>query len=78
MPRVKDSLTKGSIKDNHLVINKIRIKTRTSIRGSHIVGQEGPVASQEWVVLNKIVALQGSVIRDWLKISNKEQIRNKL
>ena len=64
MPQVKGSPTKGSIKDHQLVINKIRIKIRPSTLGSHIVGQEDLVASQEWAALNKIVALQGSVILD--------------
>ena len=76
MPRVRDSLARGSIKDLHLAINKIKITTRTLIRGNHIVGQEDPVACQEWVVLNRLMALQGLVIQGWLKISSKEQIRN--
>ena len=76
MPLARDSLTKGSIKDHHLATNKIRIKTRTLIRGNLTVGLQDQVASQEWAVHNKLVAHQGSVIRDWLKISSKELIRN--
>ena len=76
MPQVRDSQARGSIRDLHLAIHKIRITIKTLIRGSHIVGQEGPVASQGWVVLSKIVALQGLAIRGWLRISSKEQIRS--
>ena len=51
MPQVRDSQARGSIRDQHFAINRIRITIRTLIRGNHIVGLEGQVASQGWVVL---------------------------